>query len=123
MKEKKTGLGRGLSELGLTTLLGAPHTQDAQEGGDSSAPPLSAFCSQVTGLQEVGVDQLVPGRYQPRQSMDVNALDALAQSLQSEGMIQPIIVRVEKETASQGGGGRNGLRLLRAIGVGRQQRK
>jgi ParB family chromosome partitioning protein len=39
------------------------------------------------------LDKLVPGKYQPRTRMDQESLAALAQSIKSQGIIQPILVR------------------------------
>jgi ParB family chromosome partitioning protein len=69
MKQKK-GLGRGLGAL--------------------LKNPLEA----TDRLQNVMVDDVQPGRYQPRTLMDQSALDELAQSIRQQGVIQPILVRV-----------------------------
>ena len=42
---------------------------------------------------EVDLDRLTPNRFQPRTVMDDAKLDALSHSIQSSGVIQPIIVR------------------------------
>ena len=44
-------------------------------------------------LQQVKVIDCVPGPYQPRRDMDSEALSELAQSIRSQGVIQPIVVR------------------------------
>ena len=72
---KKKGLGRGLEAL----LGGSAEIVEAvkQEG----AP---------TVLQ---LDQLQPGKYQPRTRMDEGALQELAASIRAQGLMQPILVR------------------------------
>lgn len=67
---KKKGLGRGLE-----TLLGPKPTENKK---DASMIPLA---------------QLQAGKYQPRSRMDESSLDELAQSIQKQGVLQPIIVR------------------------------
>ena len=42
---------------------------------------------------EVDLDRLTPNRYQPRTVMDEPKLDALSRSIQTTGLIQPIVVR------------------------------
>ena len=42
---------------------------------------------------EIDISSLQAGRYQPRQVMDEEALDELADSIRSQGVIQPIVVR------------------------------
>ena len=69
---KPKGLGRGLDAL-----LG--EDKPAMAGKDSMAT--------------LRPDQLQPGRYQPRTRMDDESLKELAASIQSQGMIQPILVR------------------------------
>ncbi|UNM97627.1 ParB/RepB/Spo0J family partition protein [Ignatzschineria rhizosphaerae] len=45
------------------------------------------------GVKEVSIEKLVPGKYQPRRFFDQDALEALATSIKSQGIIQPIVVR------------------------------
>ena len=66
---KAKGLGRGL---------------DALLGGDE--PPREA-------LATLDITSIRPGRYQPRTRMDEQALTELAQSIRSQGLLQPLIVR------------------------------
>lgn len=70
---KPKGLGRGLDAL-----LG---------GGKSSAARDDGV------LREIDIGKLAPGKYQPRTRMDKEALEGLAQSIQSRGIVQPILVR------------------------------
>jgi ParB family chromosome partitioning protein len=65
------GLGRGLDAL-----LGS-------EPAAVTAP----------GPQQLPVERLQPGRYQPRTRMDAEALAELADSIRVQGVIQPILVR------------------------------
>lgn len=44
-------------------------------------------------LAKLPIDILVPGKYQPRQLMDEDALQELTDSVKQQGIIQPIIVR------------------------------
>lgn len=44
-------------------------------------------------LRELKVTQLKPGKYQPRSHMDEEALNELAASIKSQGVIQPILAR------------------------------
>ena len=48
---------------------------------------------QPAGARAVPVDRLAPGRFQPRRQFDEAALDALAQSIREQGVLQPILVR------------------------------
>ncbi len=68
---KHKGLGRGLDALlGTTT----------KESAESE-------------LQQLAIDALRPGKYQPRTRMDEASLAELAESIRTRGVIQPIVVR------------------------------
>jgi len=67
--EKRPALGKGLSAL-------IPDTPE---------PRLGPF--------EIDVDRLTPNQFQPRGHVEDSRLDELARSIQSNGVIQPIIVR------------------------------
>jgi len=54
---------------------------------DASAPPPGV------GYQEIPVAKVVPNPYQPRRDFDESHLSDLAESIRSEGLIQPIVVR------------------------------
>lgn len=44
-------------------------------------------------MRELRIEQLKPGKYQPRTHMDEAALNELAASIKSQGVIQPILTR------------------------------
>jgi len=67
--DKRPALGKGLSAL-------IPDTPE---------PRMAPF--------EIDVDRLTPNRFQPRGHVEDSRLDELARSIQSNGVIQPIIVR------------------------------
>ncbi len=48
---------------------------------------------QPRDLQEVGIDELQPGRYQPRLQLREESLAELAESIREQGVLQPLIVR------------------------------
>ena len=69
-------LGRGLEALIPTAPL------EASGGG---------------GVMEVDIDRITPNAWQPRDYFDTEALDALAQSIRENGIIQPIVLRPQGE--------------------------
>ena len=77
--KKPKGLG-----MGLEALLG-PRVRE----GDAAAAP-AARDGAPTVLK---LSQLQPGRYQPRTRMDEGSLYELAQSIKSQGVMQPVLVR------------------------------
>ena len=82
MADKRPALGRGLSAL-------IPITPPPPMP-DPAPPPQAAPDRRAT---ELDIDLLKPNPLQPRQIIDDAALDALAQSIRSHGVIQPILVR------------------------------
>jgi ParB family transcriptional regulator, chromosome partitioning protein len=46
-----------------------------------------------TGLQEILLTNIKPGKYQPRQMFDETELDELANSIKHNGVIQPVVLR------------------------------
>src|SRR5262245_32307799 len=72
--KKPKGLG-----LGLEALLGP-------KVGDAPAKPEGATSSLKLSL-------LQPGKYQPRTRMDEGSLYELAESIKSQGVMQPVLVR------------------------------
>lgn len=96
MAGKKKGLGRGLDAL----LGGAPPPKAAPSASEStgSSEPAATNTDVVTDsqygeLREMPIDLLRPGQYQPRRDMHPEALEELAESIRSQGVMQPIVVR------------------------------
>ena len=82
MNIRKKGLGRGLDALLSPRQKGDNKTTDGEDE-----------------LQILPVDKIQRGQYQPRMHMDETALAELAESIKSQGLVQPIVVR------TIGGGG------------------
>ena len=94
--QKKRGLGRGLSDLGLGELLQASQVDQpavAQLEPNDQFSEDSQLASTDSALQQLDVGSIVAGRYQPRSHFAPGALDELAQSIRSQGVIQPVVVR------------------------------
>ena len=71
---KKPGLGRGLD------MLLSSAAQDKTANKDSE-------------LKKLPVEKIRKGEYQPRLSIDPDALQELAESIKAQGLVQPIVVR------------------------------
>ena len=74
MSDKRKSLGRGLDAL-----LGQPGEAETK--------------NQKQGLTEIPIEQIGPGPFQPRKQIDESQLNELAQSIEAQGVIQPIVVR------------------------------
>lgn len=70
MAKPNKGLGRGLDAL----------LSSSKESSEDA-------------LRELKLDQLKPGKYQPRSRMDEESLNELATSIKAQGIMQPILAR------------------------------
>jgi len=84
-KKRTKGLGRGL---------------DALLGSDSNALD-NLSSSDKAGLQQLDVSKLQAGKYQPRSMMDDAAIEALAESISQQGVMQPLLVRRLRDQPDQ----------------------
>lgn len=75
MVKKRSGMGG----RGIQAMLGAK--QKSQNSQNEQR------------VDKLSIRQLQPGEYQPRQTFDDGALQELADSIQAQGLVQPIIVR------------------------------
>jgi ParB family chromosome partitioning protein len=87
---KQKRLGRGLDAL-----LESRHRSSPQTGTDASADAVP------TGA---AVEDLQPGRYQPRRQLSEDNLAELAASIREQGVLQPLVVRPLKPAAADGAG-------------------
>lgn len=85
-QSKRRGLGRGLDAL----LTPANNSSEQQSNTNEKV-------SKDSELQKLPIEQLHPGKYQPRKDMSAEALDDLSNSIKSQGIIQPIVVRPVSE--------------------------
>lgn len=91
-KKQGKGLGRGLGALMSETKREEPLV--ASNTGDAPARPIgNAEKSARNGLISLAIASIDPLPGQPRTHFDEDALDELAASIASRGVIQPIIVR------------------------------
>jgi len=95
MSDKKRGLGRGLSALIGETAKQAVVEPAAKP--NAAAPATSSPQKQPgagdDGFSSLGVDQLQPGKFQPRKHFEESELMALAASIEKSGILQPLLVR------------------------------
>ena len=90
MTKKKSRLGKGLGALlgdvQATTRVSSAGTAAAEPAAENR--PLSK-----TGYREIPVEQLQRGKYQPRVRIEKEALAELGESIKSQGVLQPLLVR------------------------------
>jgi ParB family chromosome partitioning protein len=98
MTQRKPSLGRG-----LTALMGSPEPAKAAAPPPAPAPVAPAPAPGADRLARLPLDILQRGRYQPRSHLDPEALNELAASIRSQGVVQPIVVRPIAATTPTGG--------------------
>ena len=119
-KQSKKKLGMGLSTLlskdeGLASVIQAKIKTQIKNGVKSSIqkkPTLDLIKNSVDekistiksksieGQMRLPIQTLVPGKFQPRKHFDQNELDELAESIRTNGILQPILVRQLSEKGS-----------------------
>jgi len=85
---KKRALGRGLDAL-----LGASPATSAEQADTASVDAPSPTEAGKAPINQLPVDLIRRGRYQPRRNFDEDKLRELADSINAQGMVQPIVVR------------------------------
>ncbi|HEU5078991.1 MAG TPA: ParB/RepB/Spo0J family partition protein [Opitutaceae bacterium] len=103
----KSRLGRGLGGLIANSApsaktetpkggssSGSASGSSAHHGAPASATPAPAPASpSAPGFQEIAISAVEPSPYQARREISAEQLNELAESIRSEGLLQPIVVR------------------------------
>lgn len=76
---KLKGLGKGLDALLSASNISVASTM-ANSGSESA-------------LQEIAINKIKPGKYQPRKTFNEDGLQELANSIKQNGVIQPVVIR------------------------------
>ena len=90
------GGGQGASVLEEKPLPEVIEGTDVQESDlvfDNGESEIPNFSNESNKLQELPIEQVVPNPHQPRKVIDPQAVTELAASIESEGLLQPIVVR------------------------------
>ncbi|HEY0712263.1 MAG TPA: ParB/RepB/Spo0J family partition protein, partial [Polyangia bacterium] len=96
MNGKRRALGRGLAALipEAAPSASSPVTSEtAIPAAIASAEEKAALPARTRGLFSVGIEEVRPGPHQPRKTFADGQLDELAESIRTQGIIQPLVVR------------------------------
>jgi ParB family chromosome partitioning protein len=106
MSNSKSRLGRGLGGLisgagtskpkdptPTTVAKNAPVKKQAAAAKRTSVAPSAPSMPNAPGYRELEVKSIVANPYQPRREIHSDRVEELAKSIQSEGLLQPIVVR------------------------------
>lgn len=108
MSANKRGLGKGLDALLATSSLARQKQNTATR---------NEHLSSSDEFRELPVSYLKPGQYQPRKDMEADALEELSLSIRSQGVIQPIVVRLVAENSYEIIAGERRWRAARQAGL------
>ncbi|MEK9533251.1 MAG: ParB/RepB/Spo0J family partition protein [Halieaceae bacterium] len=81
---QKRKLNRGLEALLGSGLLNNPQTDEVKPQAEATSPQ---------ALNNLPVERLQQGVFQPRREFDQEALQTLADSIKAQGVLQPVVVR------------------------------
>jgi len=110
-ESKRKALGKGLGALIPVARTPAP--------GAAPASPATQVATASGGLFECPVERLEPNAEQPRQSFDQDRLRELAESVKSQGVLQPLVVRALGDGRFQIVAGERRWRAARLAGLER----
>src|SRR5690606_928843 len=110
-QQRKTGLGKGLGALLQQENIGVGNTS----GNNTSAPKTpSAPAGSINFIQ---IAQIAINPFQPRTDFDEQALRELSESIEVQGLIQPITVRQVGKNEYQLISGERRLRASKMAGI------
>lgn len=87
----KSRLGRGLGGLIASAVPAAP--KPAPSAPAPASAPTPPAPTGAPGYEEINVQSVEPSPYQARREITPEQLNELAESIRSEGLLQPIVVR------------------------------
>ena len=108
MSNSKTRLGRGLGGLISGTSSSKPkadtnavtktttsvkNTSAKKQAVTAKPAAVSTIAPNAPGFREIELERIVANPYQPRREIHPEHVEELAKSIQSEGLLQPIVVR------------------------------
>lgn len=119
---RKKGLGRGLDALipgGTASDAEAPpgKTSPRQGGGPGDQADAAQADLKKGGLSEINIDKISAGKLQPRESFDPQKINELAESIESQGILQPLVVRPRASGGYELIAGERRLRAARQAGL------
>ena len=95
----KRRLGRGLSSL-IANSAPPPAKAADYQPSQAAEPGKAALAVPEAGADELSPDQIAPNPYQPRRDFDAAEIDALAESIANQGLLQPLLVVPSEDPAA-----------------------
>lgn len=102
--KSKKGLGKGLDALlggsrgvlektAVDQPVNAPANSLTQQESIPAEQERETAVVSESGIINVDIASLQPGKYQPRRVIDADSLEELANSIKAQGLMQPVVVR------------------------------
>lgn len=95
--DKKKGLGRGLESLFALYDEESNESITNQNANQNSNQPANTKREQEGNVTELDINKIYPNPNQPRKHFDEEALQELASSIKTHGVIQPLVVNREAD--------------------------
>ena len=95
--DKKKGLGRGLESLFALYDEESDKNITNQNANQNSNQPANTKREQEGNVTELDINKIYPNPNQPRKHFDEEALQELASSIKTHGVIQPLVVNREAD--------------------------
>lgn len=95
--DKKKGLGRGLESLFALYDDESNENITNQNANQNSNQPANTKREQEGNVTELDINKIYPNPNQPRKHFDEEALQELASSIKTHGVIQPLVVNREAD--------------------------
>lgn len=94
MNTKKRGLNRGLDVLlAGTGILGQTNSSDNYSVTRNILDNQESSNLLTSAVEQISIDKLSPGKFQPRSLIEPEELNDLVQSIKKHGILQPLIIR------------------------------
>lgn len=113
MASKKTGLGRGLDALFAAS---APVLEEEENNLAVEPTPVKEEINDSDRVVYIDINEIKPNPDQPRKHFDAARLEELANSIQENGVIQPLVVQ-KKENCYELVAGERRWRASRLAGL------
>ncbi len=117
MSIQRKSLGRG---LGSIISAGAKRAADSGTRKIAAGPSAASKDVKIAShglFSEIAIDKIAPSPYQARAEFDEDSIAQLAESIASEGLLQPILVRKLNDGTFELLAGERRLRACRKIGM------
>ncbi len=115
---QKPALGKGLASLlPSASSAVAPGALLAGSSVGASSPQEGASRDRHLGISMASVDDIQANCFQPRKEFDESALQELAQSIETSGLIQPLVVRKSSKAGYELIAGERRLRAAKMAGL------